>query len=546
MRRSGATVLLTLLLALLPGAARSALDLTSLALTVKTEGTKGVDTVFQVTVTVTGTDIASASIAPAAGGTALPLTCGSPTSCSVTQSLANQAALDALLPTTARNYTLALTGTTGTSPPTVTDTFAFARPVVSSPAISAPVDGSSIDPGPLEVKFVACTATAVAATTPATCAATQGLLLQGTAQLEEKLDLPASSTSWTPATALTEQSAFSVRITHAAGGSQNFTADGIAAEADAYVFTTSVTHSDQVAFSTGFAAPVGEFCIVVNDDPADALDPTGCVLVEEPAAGILDTSDSCTTSAAGIPVQYGFQLAASGALSGIADADVDGDGSFETHADLTGRLKGKEGLLRQKLRVRFDAPSSETRFSLRIREQADLATLQGAIVPPLEWLVEQTTRGKAAGAKLSESTTTLRNQPAQPSDGIQCAGGTARTGWKLSFILTGTDGPTSGTLQLANDDVSVALRAKQSFDSGSNQTDLKLESEAAERGVRIRVKRLAIDVTKQINSGAVRFRAFGQGGSLMLPTTVPVTTTTTTTTSTTTTTTTSTTTTIAP
>jgi hypothetical protein len=540
MRRSGATLLLALLLTLLPGAARAALELTSLVLTVVIEGTNGVDTVFQVTATVTGTDIASASITPEAGA-AIPLTCGSPTSCSVTQSLANQAALDALLPKTAKNYTLALTGTTGTPVPTVTDTFAFARPVVSSPAISAPVDGSSVDPGPVEASFVACTVTAATAT-PATCAATQGVLLQGATQLEEKLDLPASSTSWTPATALTEQSAFSVRITHAAGGSQNFTADGTAAgtDDDAYVFTTSVTHSDQVAFSTGFAAPVGEFCIVVNDDPADALDPTGCVLVVEPAAGILDTSDSCTTSAAGIPVQYGFQLAASGTLSGIADADVDGDGSFETHADLTGRLKGKEGLLRQKLRVRFDAPSSETRFSLRIREQADLATLQGVLPPPLVWLVEQTTRGKAAGAKLSESTTTLRNQPAQPGDGIQCAGGTARTGWKLSFILTGTDGPTSGTLQLANDDVSVALRAKQSFDSGSNQTDLKLESEAAERGVRIRVKRLAIDVTKQINAGAVRFRAFGQGGSLMLPTTVPVTTTTTTTSTTTTTTTTTT------
>jgi hypothetical protein len=257
----------------------------------------------------------------------------------------------------------------------------------------------------------------------------------------------------------------------------------------------------------------------------------------EPAAGILDTSDSCTTSAAGIPVQYGFQLAASGGLSGIADADVDGDGSFETHADLTGQLKGKEGLLRQKLRVRFGTGGSETRFSLRIREQADLATLQGAIVPPLEWLVEQTTRGKAAGAKLSESTTTVSSLPAQPGDGIQCLGGAARTGWKLSFILTGTDGPTSGTLQLAND-VSVALRAKQSFDSGSNQSDLKLESEAAERGVRIRVKRLEIDATKQINAGAVRFRAFGQGGSLILPTTVPATTTTSTTTTTTSTTTT--------
>jgi hypothetical protein len=529
MRRSGATLLLTLLLALLPGAARAALELTSLVLTVAIEGTNGVDTVFQVTVTVTGTDIASASITPE-GGTAIPLTCGSATSCSVTQGLANQATLDALLPTTAKNYTLALTGTTGTPAPTVTDTFAFARPVVSSPAISAPVAGSSIDPGSLEVTFAACTATVVAATTPATCAATQGVLLQGTTQLEEKLDLPASSTSWKPATALTEQSAFSAEITHTAAGTQTFTADGIATgtDDDSYLFTTSVTHSDQVAFSTGFAAPVGEFCIVVNDDPADALDPAGCTVVVEPAAGILDTSGPYPLTAppfltaAGIPFQYTLQLAPSGRLSGIAEADLDGVTGFEVPTDLVGRLKGKDGLLRQRIRMRFDAPASDTKFSVRIGEEANLATLLQAMAD-LEWLVGQKTRGKDGGVKLSEDTTSTRTTAAAP------------TGWRLDFTLTGNDGPTSGSLELASG-VSVVLAGKQSFDSASNRSDLKLESEGAERGVRIRVKRLEIDATNRIAAGAVRFRAFGQGGSLILPTPPPTTTTTTTSTTTTTTT----------
>ena len=528
MRHSGATLLLTSLLWFVPAGAHAALDLETLALTVKTEGTKGADTVFQVTLTVTGTDIASASIQQ--GSTTISIPCGSATSCTLTQNLTNQAALDTLLPTKATSYTITLTGTTGTPAPTVTDTFSFTRPDIPSPAISAPVDGSTVAPGALTVAFTAC---------GTTCNATTGVLLQGTAEIETNTSLPASSTSWKPATALVEQSSYGARITHAAGGSQPQTADGPAAgtDDDSYVFASSVTHSDQVAFSTGFAAPTGDFCIVVNHDAADKIDPADCLVLDEPPAGIFDSSDSCTTTAAGIPVQYGFQLAANGRPSGIADADLDGDGSFETHTNVTGQLKGKEGRLRQKLRMNFGARGALTRFNLRIREEADLATLQGAIVPPLEWLVDQKARGKKAGAKLSESTTSVRTLPALPSDGIQCAGGVPRTGWKLSFSLPGSDGPTTGTLELANG-VSVALRARQSFDSASNQSELRLESEGAERGVAIRVKKLKVAAPNQILAGSVRFRAFGQTGGVILPTTTPTTTTTTTTTTSTTTTTT--------
>jgi hypothetical protein len=515
-------MLLTALVVALPAGARAALTLTSVAVDVKIQGTNGSDTGFEVTATVIGTEIQAVTITPTTGPAITIPSCTGGTTCTVTGAM-NKTTFDQVFPANGQDFKIDLTQVGGTG--TITDTVPFKLIVVPSPAISAPVDGSTVDPGPLEVKFTACGSSCILAS--------QGLLLKGATELEEKLDLPASSTSWTPVTALDGNSSFSVRITHATGGTLTPapSAEGPAGP-DPYVFTQSVTHSDQVAFSTGFAAPVGSFCIIVNDDPADALVPTGCTVVDEPAAGILDTSGSCTTSAAGIPVQYGFQLAASGNLSGIADADIDGDGSFETHTDLSGKLKGKDGLLRQKLRARFDAPGSETRFQLRIQEEADLA--QGATAPPLAWLVEQTTRGKAAGAKLSESTTTVRTLP--------CAGSTALTGWKLSFSLTGTDGPTSGTLQLAND-VSVALRAKESFDSGSNQSDLKLESEGAERGVRIRVKRLEIDATNRIAAGAVRFRAFGQSGSLILPTPPPTTTTTTTTVPTTTTTTSTTTTT---
>jgi hypothetical protein len=488
-----------LLLVFLPAVAHAALGLDTLDLAVEIEGTNGADTVFRVTVEVTGTEIGAATVTRQGTTPAtINLVCNVPTSCSATQSLSNQAALDALLPTSATSYTVALTGTTGTPLPTLTDSFSFARPAVASPAISAPESGSTVDPGELVVTFLAC----------ASCnAATRGLLLANGSEIDSKTDLPASSTSWTPAAALPATADLSVTITHATGGPQNLTADGVGdgTEDDPYVFTNAVTHSDTVEFRTGFAAPVGEFCIVVNDGgDADGIDPAGCAVIAAPAAGILDTSGSYQTEAAGIPVQYELQLTPKGRLSGIAGADLDGDTSFETPGEVSGRLRGTEGRLRQKSRMRFDGGTPDVRFKVRLGEQAELATIQLPGVDDLAWLVEQKTSGKANGTKLSERITgTSTTQD-------------ALTGWKLRFTLTGSDGPTSGSLELASG-TSIALTGKQSFDSGSNRSDVKLQSEGAERGVRIRVKRLEIDTTGTITAGALRFRAFGQGGSALLP-----------------------------
>ena len=497
MRRNGA--LLTLLLALLPGEARAVLGLDTLLLGVEIEATAGTDTAFRVTITVTGTEIATATFTPAGGG-AIALTCDAGnTSCTVTQNL-NQAALDALLPTTARNYTVSLTGTVG-SPPPLTDTLSYTRPALASPAISAPANGSTVSPGPVEVTFLAC----------ATCTTTtQGVLLQGGASIETKLDLPASSTSWTPTTAL-EASVpdYAVRITHLTGAMQNLTADGPGAgtDDDPYVFTHGIAHSDQVAFSTGFAAPAGAFCIVVNADHAGMIDPTGCTLIpEEPTAGIFDTSGSFTSTADGVPFTYDLQLGAKGRSTGIAAADLDGNGSFETPSEFLGRMRGREGRLQQKVRIRFLAPESDARIYVRIRERADLESLQSA--SELDWLVDQKTRGKLGGMKLAEDVTTTRTTP------------DAQTGWKLSFTLTGTAEPTTGSLELANG-VIVALTGKQGFESASNLSDVKLQSEGNERGIRIRLKRLELDpsqpLSEQIQGGSVRYKAFGQGGSIVLP-----------------------------
>ena len=103
----------------------------------------------------------------------------------------------------------------------------------------------------------------------------------------------------------------------------------------------------------------------------------------------------------------------------------------------------------------FDGGTRDTRFKVRLGERAELATVLLPGVDDLAWLVEQRTSGRANGTKLSERITDTRTTV------------DALPGWKLRFTLTGSDGATSGSLELANGR-SVALTGKQSFDSSSN------------------------------------------------------------------------------
>jgi hypothetical protein len=329
--------------------------------------------------------------------------------------------------------------------------------------------------------------------------------------------VPNGSSTWKPTNAngavdFPGESDLTVTIEHRVDQSKQSTATG---DTDGFTFRDLSTHSDKVTFSTNSAPPSGDFCIAVNDSGASCTAGTAITLVDEPAAGILDTSGKLTPTpggpptAAGFPFEYTLQLAPNGKLSGIAAADLDGVTGFEVPADLVGRLKGKDGQLRQKTRLRFDDGTSDTRFKVRLREEAELATIQVSGVDDLAWLVEQKTNGKANGEKLSERATGTRT----------VAG--AVTGWRLEFTLTGTEGPISGSLTLANG-VSVALAGSHRFDGGSNLSDVELASEGTARGVLIRVKKLQIgaasqtDPTQTIKAGLLRFRAFGQRGSALL------------------------------
>jgi hypothetical protein len=213
-------------------------------------------------------------------------------------------------------------------------------------------------------------------------------------------------------------------------------------------------------------------------------------------------------SAAGVPVVYSVQMNPKGKLTGIADADVGADGSFETPGELKGRLKGKDGRLRQKSKMRFGTGASDARFSVGLREEAELLSL--ASTPDLDWLVDQKTNGKAGGTKLKERSTSTRTVPG------------AIAAWKLVISLSGSGGATSGSVELTRTGgLMVTLPGKLNFDAMANESDVKLQSKGAERGVKVRAKRLVIDTTlppgEQLVSGDVRFKGFGQRADVVLP-----------------------------
>jgi len=490
MLHSGSRALLTLVLLLLPAAARAALTLTTVTLDVQVQATNGTDDAFKVTFTVAGTEVATATVTPqGAGGAAISLPCTGGTSCSLTQDL-NQTQFNALFPTSARDYKIDLTQVGGTD--TITDTVSFTLPVVPSPAISEPQNGSTIDPGLIEVKFAACAACT---------ATTQAVLTQGTTELEANPNLPASSTSWMPQTPLAASSDFSVKVTHRTSGSLS-PAPRYEPGDVPYSFTFAATHSDTVQFSTGFAPPTGDFCIILLDEGLTGPG-TDCAVLDTPALGILDTSAIYLTVLAGIPIEYQVTLGPKGAISGPAQADLDGDASFETSAPLKGRLRGKDGALRQRLAVRFVNDALDAKLRFRSLEEADLASL--AQSPDLISLLSEELRGKQDGAKVDaeSSTTPITVDPP--------------IGWRLDFHLAGSEKDISGATLVLSSGSTTSLAGTQSFDTAKNQSDIRLSSGGAEKGIQFRLRKLGTDGTAAITSGEFKFRAFGQSGSGLLP-----------------------------
>jgi hypothetical protein len=478
----GLAVLGSILGVAAPARAQIDIEEVGISLLVLLVNDAGSDSVFAVRARlfVAGTGITDATITPP-GGSPIGLIETAPGEFLIEQSFADEAALTATLPE--GDYLLDVNGGETTA------TLAYARPAVPSPRISSPLHQGVVAPGPVEVRFQPC----------AICVqgddSTQAELASGDSVLASQV-LPAAQSSWIPSDAagplaLPPSSSFAANVVHAALRTQAVSAT----PADPFVFGSALARGDLVEFSTGFAAPEASLCIVVND-PAK-LDPKGeCALHEDLADAIFDTGGSFETTAIGVPIQYGFSVSPRGRLSGIADLDLDDDGSFETHVPVAGRLSGGGGRLRQSLRFGAASPlrAAETKLKVNVREETDTTAFLRTRV--------QTAKGRLGGARVTE--TISNTDPLDPEP----------RGWRLDFDVSDTQGEITDALLTLSNGRTIPLFGRHRFIFETNRTNVRLKSGGAERGVQIEIDTLALDAGGAIVRGVMRYRAFGQRGTI--------------------------------
>jgi hypothetical protein len=431
---------------------------------------------------VVGSGITSAAITPP-GGSPIGLVETAPGEFGVEQTFTDEAALTAALPD--GDYLLDVNAGEARA------TLPYARPAVPSPRISSPPHQGVVPPGPVEVRFEPC---AICAQTGDS---TTAMLASGDSVLASQV-LPTTQAAWIPSDtagplALPPSSSFEASVVHFAVRVRSLSAT----PADPFVFGSALTRGDLVAFSTGFAAPEATLCIVVND-PA-RLDPEGdCALHEDLADALFDTGGSFATTAVGVPVEYGFSVSPRGRLSGIADLDLDGDGGLETHVPLAGRLSGEDGRLRQS--VRFGAASPErppeTKLKVNVREETDTVSFLRTRV--------QTAKGRLGGARVVETVSNTEALAPEPR------------GWRLDFSVSGMSGEIADAALTLSNGRTVPLFGRHRFVSETNRTNVRLKSGGAERGVQMEIDTLALDAMGSIVRGQLRYRAFGQSGTIRL------------------------------
>jgi hypothetical protein len=211
---------------------------------------------------------------------------------------------------------------------------------------------------------------------------------------------------------------------------------------------------------------------------------------------------SFSAVAAGVPVEYGLTLSPGGTLSGIADADLDGDGAFETHVPLQGRLRGSAGRLRQTLRFSLEGAPDVPATSLRI------SILERALLADGIKTRKLATKGDLLGAPVSETRQDAESIASLP------------TAWRLDFALAGEAGRISGaTLTLpgatpALPNRTVDLTGRHRFSFEFDRTNVRLRSRGGDKGVEIDANGLRFHEAGTISRGEIRWRAFGQGGRL--------------------------------
>lgn len=375
----------------------------------------------------------------------------------------------------------------------VTANINYQRETVPSPAISKPEANETVPPGPVEVKFTACP---MCNLNPSSV---QGLLEQGTTVLASET-LVATDDTWTPPDGmgadlqLAPESQFTATIT-STGVLQANTPDSTPPVGDSdgfFGFISTFTQSDAVNFDTGFDAPSGTFCIVVND----LTPPPGCTALSDPLLSILDTSGVTMTSVAGHAAQYDIDVDNKGRITGTAMADLNEDLVNETTGEVRGKLRGKEGVSKQKLSFPLENEALDAKLKVKVQEELS--------IPGDAQTGEQKTTGKLGGVKIKEETPLNQTPLPVPAQG-----------WQLDFTL-GTNGVLESatlTLELGR---SFDLVGTNKFKFATNVSNLKLET--ADKGIRIRFKKLGLDdTTLAVTGGDMSYKILGQSGRTTLP-----------------------------
>jgi hypothetical protein len=379
---------------------------------------------------------------------------------------------------------------------TVEATIAYEqRPPVPSPDISQPGAGEALPPGALEVLFTKC------ADCNLTDDSVEARLEDGAANELASETLTSADESWVPPDgmggdfALPENGEFLVRVTHTAVRAKNVNVTGN--DEPIFKFSPIFVQSDEVGFRTGFAPPMGDFCVTVNDP----LPAAGCAVLSDPALSLLDTSGVVDTSVAGHDVEYTFTVGPKGDITGNAMADLDDDGSAETAGAIKGKLKGKGGEAKQKLSFPLVSEALAARLKLSVSDELSI---------PLDSLTRvQKASGSLGGVKVKEETPTGGALPVAPQ------------AWRVTFSIDGQSLVQNAVLTLEQGR-SFPLEGSHKFNLKKNLSNLKLQT--ADKGIKIQLKKVVLDdeaAPPTVVGGGLGYKILGQSGKADVPAPAP-------------------------
>jgi len=218
---------------------------------------------------------------------------------------------------------------------------------------------------------------------------------------------------------------------------------------------------------------------------------------------ILDATESLLVQVAGLSLAYHVTMDPRGRLRGGGVADLDDDGAFETTFSVKGKIKGKDGLLSSKLKmkVRGDAGNGKTSLRTLIHDDIDASLATG--------IERLRARGKLEGESTQADVENVSNLD------------TGDLGWTLRFQIDetaeGNKKPAAGTLYQGEGRAVLPVTGTARQNETDGTWKVRLASSGDVRGTRLQLDDLALSANRDVLAGRLRYKAFGQKGELALP-----------------------------